>query len=300
MLDDRQRTMIERNRKVCFVVLSRHSWSAAEYLDVADEALCLAARSFHGDPEHFFSYAYKAVYHGIINARKKHPADADIDNEPLSAPDDFIDDVEDKLFAQAVIDQCQPYMTESELRAMMRVMQGVESRTSSEAGARDRALKKYRAILSGNPIKKINPNRSMTSRMREERDQKIVHLMSIGHHYKAAASACCVSERQARLVYKKSGNPKEKTASYWARVLGVDRSTVLAHASGVEKQRGSYHIENQPDIKRKNSRYSKCYSTQEETALLSEKTDEEVAQIIGRSVNAVHIARWRLRKKKTA
>lgn len=102
------------------------------------------------------------------------------------------------------------------------------------------------------------------------------------------------------------------TAQDLARAVGVHRTTVvdwikkgritaMPHKKGrrwyiSERRFRQAHIER---LKKPYPKYSKSYSQAEIATLLAfpDKSDAVLAKMLGRSENAIHIKRWRLRKQ---
>lgn len=295
MLDSPQRTLVERYHNVIYAALGKYHMPAAEYYDVAAERLCLAARSFQGNPNKFFSYAFVAVSRALMAAvHHKHPHPADIDEMPIAGPDAFAEP-EDKQYQADILRLCAPFMTPEELNAIKHVMAGEQSHTPSEASARDRALKKCRAYMHGKPIKVI-PNLALTSKQRAGRDKKIIELRAHGYGYNAVADMCGVSGRLVRQVYTAAGKPQYRTSADYARLYGIDRSTVLRHAQaskiGYVWQVSSikYH--------KPYPKFSTSYSEDEISFIRNHPfwTAAEIAKKIGRTANSIRIKKSRIQK----
>jgi len=294
MLTDSQLKLIEDNYNVIFAVLKKYSLPASEYYDVCAERLCLAARSFQGNSGNFFSYAYKAVYRAAMTAvHRKHPYPEDIDEMPIAGPDAYAE-VEDKQYQTDILRICKPIMTPAELRAVKRIMAGESSHTQAESGARNRALKKLRAYLRGEQIKTV-PNLVLTREQREERDKHIIEMRAHGYDYQEVADACEVSGRLVRQIYANAGRPQYRTSADFARLLGVDRSTVLRHATA-RKEGRTWRID-EIHYRKKYPKFSKAYTKDEIEFIRSHPywTAQEIADKIGRSANSVRIKRCRMK-----
>ena len=245
MLTDSQRAMVEQYHNVVYKALSFRGLSASEFLDVAEERLCIAAEKFTGDPVQFGAYAFVSVSHALAReAQHKHPHPADIDEVPVAGPDQYAD-IFDRMDRRRIASVCKRYMTPLEWKAVQRILDGEKSGSMQQCGARKRALRKCRK------------------------------------HMKAILS----------------GLPKP-TCTQAAQMYGVDRSTILRH-SQAHKMGKLWQIDS-VSLPLRPKRYGKVYTEAERKLLLSAQTDEDVAQRIGRSPNAVHISRWRLRKRNAA
>lgn len=293
MLTDNQRKLISDNHNIIYAVLKKYSLPASEYYDVCAERLCLAARSFQGEPEHFFSYGYKSVYRAAMAAvHHKYSHPADIDGIPVAGPDSFAE-AEDKQYQIDVLHECTPFMTTGELKAIKRVMAGEQSHTPSEASSRDRALKKCRAYLRGEEIN-VLPNRSLTSEQRTARDKRIVNLRAHGYSYSIVANMCNVSGRTVRQVYAAAGYPQYHTSADYARKYGVDRVTIVRHSQG-HKVGCVWQIDS-VNYHKPYEKFSKTYSEDEINFIRNHPfwTAQEIADRIGRTANSVRIKKCRI------
>ena len=293
MLSSMQQKLIEDNHHVIYAVLKKYSLSASEYYDVCAERLCLAARSFQGEPEHFFSYAYKSICHAAMAAvHHKHPHPADIDEIPIAGPDSFAE-AEDKQYQADILHLCAPFMTPGELKAIRCVMAGEQSHTPTESSARDRALKKCRAYLRGEEIN-VLPNRSLTPEQRTARDKRIVNLRAHGYSYSAVADMCNVSGRTVRQVYAAAGYPQYRTSADFARQYGVDRVTIVRHSQG-HKVGCVWQIDS-VNYHKPYKKFSKMYSADEINFIRNHPfwTAQEIADKIGRTANSVRIKKCRI------
>jgi len=295
MLTDAQRALIESNHHVIYAVLKKYSLPACEYYDVAAERLCLATRSFRGDPSRFFSYAFVAVSRAVWSARRCRPT-CSIDKLQIASPDAYAE-AEDNQYLSDIFRRCSNYMTPAELEALRRVAGGNPSRNNSQAAARNRALKKCRAYLAGQTLPELNANRSMSPVERQARDARIIRLRAHGYATDTISKKLNVSDRLVRQLYFSAGKPRYNTSADIARLLGVDRSTVLKYAEGVKAGR-VWQIDAVPKIKKPYKRYGNNYSNDDLRTILSHPSwpDWRIAQEIGRSANAVHIKRWRMIK----
>ena len=136
MLTDSQRALAEHYHFIIYAALKKYHMPANTYYDIAAERLCLAARSFQGDPDKFFSYAFTSIHYALIDAaHSKHPHPADIDEIPVAAPDAFAE-TENKQYQSDIIRVCKQFMTPAELQAIQCVMIGEKSRSQAEAEAK--------------------------------------------------------------------------------------------------------------------------------------------------------------------
>lgn len=83
-----------------------------------------------------------------------------------------------------------------------------------------------------------------------------------------------------------------------ARLLNVDRSAVLKYAKTAVKVGKFWQIGQVPKIKKTARNSSKCYTQEELELIKSNLPDYAVAEKTGRTVNAVHIKRWRLKYRR--
>ena len=245
MLTDSQRAMVEQYHNVVYKALSFRGLPASEYLDVAEERLCIAAEKFTGDPSRFGAYAFVAISRALAReAQHKHPHPSDIDEVPVAGTDQYAD-LFDRMDRCRIAYACKRYMTPLEWEAVQRILDGEKASNMQQDGARKRALRKCRKHL-----------KAMTSSL-----------------------------------------PKP-TCTQAAQIYGVDRSTILKHSRA--RKVGKLWQIDRIDLPERPKRYSKAYSDAERGLLLSARTDDAVAKQTGRSPNAVHIARWRLRKRNMA
>lgn len=294
MLDDAQRAFVERYHGVIYAVLSHEHLPASEYYDVGAERLCLAARSFKGNQDKFFSYAFTAVGRALRRAAGKRPHESDIDALQISGPDAFTE-AEDRAYISDVLRTCKKFMTPKELQAMRNVLIGEKSHSQPEAMARDRALRKYKAYLNGEEIK-TRPSEPLPPEQRIERNRKIIEMRAHGYGYKAVAFALNVSGRFVRQIYFEAGRPQYHTAADFARLLGVDRSTVLRHATA-RKEGRTWRID-EIHYRKKYPKFSKAYTEDEIEFIRSHPywTAQEIAERIGRTACSVRIKKCRLKK----
>lgn len=292
MLTDAQRALVEQYHGVIYAVLSHEHLPASEYYDVGAERLCLAAKSFQGDPDRFFSYAYVAIKHALRSAAKSRPHEADIDGLPIAASDAFVG-AEDRVYISDLLRSCVEFMTPAELKAMRRIMLGTASRNPAESGARDRALRKYKKYLDGDTINTYKA--TLSNRARAERDRQIVELRAHGYGYEDVAERLNVSGRMVRQVYADAGRPQYRTSADFARLYGVDRSTILRHSSA-KKEGRIWQIESikyhKPYLK-----FSKKYSRDEINFIKNHPywTAQEISERIGRTANSVRVKKCRMR-----
>jgi len=156
------------------------------------------------------------------------------------------------------------------------------------ASARIRAINKCRKYMLG---EKLEPAKQKHT----EANKKIaVMLKSHGYGDADIARRTGIPGRTVRAYYAAAGKPMVRTSADIARLLMVDRSTVLRHAKCAVKTDGRWDIKIIPKITKPSERHSKNYTEQEIKLLRSTLPDSEVAKRIGRTENAVHIKRWRL------
>jgi hypothetical protein len=290
MLSSMQQKLIEDNHHVIYAVLKKYSLPASEYYDVCAERLCLAARSFQGNSDHFFNYAYTAVMRGLMAAsHNKYPRPADIDEIPISGPDDFAE-AEDKQYVADIMCQCKPYMTPMELTALCQLMAG----EMPESHALNRAIEKCRAYIAGKPVEPIDNNLLLTPERRADRNAQIVKMRAHGSCCAEVAEKFGVSYKLVHNIYDKAGRPQFKTSADYARLYGIDRSTVLRH-SQAHKIGHIWQIDN---IKyhKPYPKYSKSYSADEISFIRNHPywPAQEIADKIGRSANSVRIKKCRM------
>lgn len=243
MLTDAQRRLVEDNHNIVYWTLSRHHLPASEYLDVAEERLCIAAEKFSGNPQDFPKYAFVALSRALVReAYRSGPRQADIDEISVAGPNPY-SEIYDRADRSRIADVCKRYMTSLERKALNYVINGEKWRGVQAQEARKRAIRKCRK-----------------------------HLEAV------------------------TGTFPKLTCTQAAEFYGVDRSTILRY-SQARKMGKVWQIDNTA-LPERSKRYSKPYTGAEQKLLLSAHTDDYIAHQIGRSPNAVHIARWRLRKSK--
>jgi predicted transcriptional regulator len=117
-----------------------------------------------------------------------------------------------------------------------------------------------------------------------------------GYGYKAVAFALNVSGRFVRQIYFEAGRPQYHTAADFARLLGVDRSTVLRHATA-RKEGRTWRID-EIHYRKKYPKFSKAYTEDEIEFIRSHPywTAQKIAERIGRTACSVRIKKCRLKK----
>lgn len=197
-LTESQRKLVEDYHYVIYCALKKLQKPACEYYDIAALRLCEAALSFTGEYENFFSYAFKSIQNAFYRT-KKHSREISVHD--IEIPDNRqIEAVEDKQYYYDILNECSKIMSRKEMEAIKRVIQGIKSKTPSQASARDRALKKLKRYIGGEEIKPANHNWELTKEQRQERNDKIIEMANNGHTNKLIAQLLKVSERTVRQI----------------------------------------------------------------------------------------------------
>lgn len=286
VLTDEQRALVEQNHHVIYCVIKRTGLSISEMYGVAALQLCKAALSFKGTPEHFFRYAYVAVRRAVwaeYYRQKRYTV--------LVTDTRATDDTYDELGIEDCLASVRPYLTQKEITALTNVLTGEPCSDASMAAARHRALAKCRRLMCGEQLVPVK------ERYSDEQKKRAVELRAHGYKVSDINVMTGIPERTIRAYYNAAGKPMYRTSADIARLLGVDRTTVLRHAVDVEKKGHKWEIKTIPKIYKPSKRHSKNYTEDEIALLLSSLPDWVVAQKIGRTENAVHIKRWRLRNE---
>lgn len=287
-LNENQLKLVEDYHYAIYCVSKKMSTPIQEIYGIAAIRLCEAAISYSGDYNNFFNYAFTSIKYAIISefkSIKKHKHDELFD---MPVEDNF-DDLYNEDFKFRFWLNYRKFFSPVERTALNMVMDGFHCTDISLSNARIRALSKCEKILNGEtlPIYRIPPNKKIKT--------KVVDLMAHRYSLEKVSSITGLSGRTIRKYYKQAGKPKYNTSADIARLLNVDRSTVLKHAKNPVKNNGKWEIRHIPKIKKPSENHSKSYSKQDAELLLSKLPDYIVADQIGRSSNAVHIKRWRMK-----
>lgn len=286
-LTEKQRALAEQYHHVIYAVAKKENAPITDIYDVGAIALCKATQSFKGEPANFFSYAYVAVKRAARKEILKNKQEFPVGDSCFIYGEKGFEDSEDRILAQQLLDKVDEYLTQSERQAVFYVMLGDPCRGNA-ASDRARAINKLRKILSGE-TPRINRRHSELAKA------EAVALRSFGYDYGTIHRRTGIPERTARGYYSDAGKPFRGTSADVARLLNVDRSTVVRHISTCDKKiGGKWCIQNIPKIKKTAKKSSKNYSSEDIALLKSSLPDGVVAKRIQRTENAIHIKRWRL------
>jgi DNA-directed RNA polymerase specialized sigma24 family protein len=293
MMTPEQRRLVEANHHIIYSVLKKFGMPASEYYDVIAERICKAAISFKGEPGQFFSYAYRAAVNGVMSERRK--AKRFIPYGAFEIKHDGPEErVEGGVWARQFLDEAKHHLTHAEYREALRLAHGERFLDDT---SRRRAIAKLRRLYMGEKLPRASPR--LPPEECQKRNDAIVRLRYYGYSDEQVAAKYGLKSGTVREIYAKAGSPRSTTATATARELGVDRSTILRHAKGATKNGACWHIPELPEIRRPYRNYSKEYSPRDMVILRSPMSDEAAAKYMGRSVNAIHIKRWRMRKEQS-
>lgn len=283
-LTDVQKKLVEENHHVIYAVCKKMSVPVVDVYDAGALALCAASQSFKDESERFFSYAYVAVKRAIKKELTRHGKEIPVESLQIISEDRAFEQTDTRIMIDDIIERTSRYLTNAETVAINGFLRDEDN---IDHYAKYRAINKLKKTACGEPI---FVRRTFTDHIKKE----AVDLRSRGYDYHEIKKRTGVSPRTVRLYYRKAGKPFRGTSADVARLLDVDRSTVLRHAPEAQKIGETWNIMVIPKITKTARRSGKCYSEEELNLIKGRLPDYIVAEKIGRTENAVHLKRWRL------
>lgn len=286
-LTKEQKDLVEKNHNVIYAVSRKEGAPISDFYGVGALALCKAAQSFNGNPENFYNYAFVAVKRAFWAEFKRRRREVPVAEIFGGQEEPLYEQAEARADLSRLLKMAHDYLTPKEKKALQKALNGL---VYSESSSYYRAVDKLRKVSRGEPIE---------TRRKHDRAaiEQAVRLRSMGYSYEHIKRCTGLATETTKKYYRLAGRPFRGTSADVARLLNVDRSTVLRHAKKAVKIGQYWKIVKIPVIRKTAPKSQKCYTEEELALLKSGLPDSIVAERLGRTENAVHIKRWRMKKQ---